>query len=63
MSHELEKFIDNNRDAFDDQLPSPRVLAGIEARIANMQAPVQEQPQEQKKGIVISSPVERCFKP
>jgi hypothetical protein len=54
MSHELEKFIDNNRDAFDDQLPSPRVLAGIEARIANMQASVQEQPQEQKKGIVIS---------
>lgn len=48
MSQKLERFIEQNRDAFNDQVPSPAVLSRIEARIADEKNPVEE-----KKGVLI----------
>lgn len=49
MSSELEKFIQQNREAFDDRTPGADVLSRIQERIA--QAPVKE---ERPKALVIS---------
>jgi len=49
MSSELEKFIQQNREAFDDRTPGADVLSRIQERMA--QAPVKE---ERPKALVIS---------
>ncbi len=49
MSSELEKFIQQNREAFDDRTPGADVLSRIQERIAK--TPVKE---EQPKALVIS---------
>lgn len=49
MSSELEKFIQQNREAFDDRVPGADVLSRIQERIT--QAPVKE---ERPKALVIS---------
>lgn len=48
MSQELERFIEQNRDAFNDQVPSPAVLSRIEERIAGEKKTAVE-----KKGVLI----------
>ncbi len=45
MSNELEKFVNNNRDAFDDRMPNPAVLQRLQEQMSGM---------NKKKGIVIS---------
>lgn len=49
MSSELEKFIQQNREAFDDRVPGADMLSRIQERMA--QAPVKE---ERPKALVIS---------
>lgn len=49
MSSELEKFIQQNREAFDDRTPGADVLSRIQERM--VQAPVKE---ERPKALVIS---------
>ena len=49
MSSELEKFIQQNREAFDDRIPGEDVLSRIQKRISSV--PAQE---ERPKALVIS---------
>ena len=45
MSNELEKFVSNNRESFDDRMPDPAVLQRLQQQMAGI---------NKKKGIVIS---------